>query len=230
MLKAVADRDLSGLGDKLFFFLDRDFDIVVDDCDEVFTTDRHSVENYLVDEAVLSELLKNEFHCHGRPDIRESILGLFNSVYDQFLLNTREVNRRLFTAARDNIPLTGSLPDRIAGIANVTLRSAEAVPASPAEIVPLQREPSSDVWSKYAQGFDALEPRLRYRGKFALLFFKRWLEELSREYGHPASNLFRDLDRGTRARVAELVLSNFASKSRMPDQLDRFLSQIPTTA
>ena len=31
MLKAVAERDLSGLGDNLFYFLDRDFDPVEDD-------------------------------------------------------------------------------------------------------------------------------------------------------------------------------------------------------
>lgn len=86
-LKAVVERDLGNLDKNLYFFVDRDFDDLAGHkpSEALFLTDMYSVENYLVSRDVLESILKNEFHCHGRPDIRRTIIEMFDEDYSKFL-------------------------------------------------------------------------------------------------------------------------------------------------
>ena len=78
----------------VFYFIDHDFDGARgQDIDEtIFVTDRYSVENYLVSREVLEELLKDEFHLDGLPEVRRRVVALFNTTYDLFVAVTRQLN------------------------------------------------------------------------------------------------------------------------------------------
>lgn len=47
--------------------------------EELFMTHTYSFENYLVNESVLEELLKNELHCHAEPICKKVCGNYFSS-------------------------------------------------------------------------------------------------------------------------------------------------------
>jgi hypothetical protein len=122
----MIDRDLGGLSEGVYFFIDRDFDDLRGHApsSDLFMTDAYSVENYLISEGVLEEVLKNEFHCHAEPAFRHDVIQLFKKVHEDFLAVTREINYRLFVARRLKIELTAHLPDKISHLAALTVDNA----------------------------------------------------------------------------------------------------------
>lgn len=227
-LKAVVERDLGNLRQNLYFLIDRDFDDLAGhpSSDAVFLTDRYSIENYLVDRDVLKSLLKNEFHCHERPDIRKIILDLFERDYEAFLKITRMLNFRIYVARRLEIELNSALPTKLNVIANIDLGVITPSDTLPEEVVVYSREPQPMELEALEAEFAKLEPRTRFRGKFALKFFQRWLERLGDEYRAGTRCLFSELSGNARPRAAELVLSNFASKSKVPNGFTNFINSV----
>jgi len=49
-------------------------------------------------------------------------------------------------------------------------------------------------FARLSEEFESLDPRSRYRGKFALAFFQRWLSELADEFSTSKLGLFAGLD------------------------------------
>jgi hypothetical protein len=104
--------------------------------------------------------------------------------------------------------------------------------ASPCElraedILCFAREPLPEEISQLRGEFEGLSPRERYRGKFALLFFRSWLRLLHEEFTERKLDVFAGLDTASRARVAELSgLAALANRSALPIGLTEFASQI----
>lgn len=67
--KKMLEQDLGELSKGVLYVIDRDFDDLCghQSAEELFMTQTYSFENYLVNESVLDELLKNELHCHAEP-------------------------------------------------------------------------------------------------------------------------------------------------------------------
>lgn len=217
-------RDAGELRKGVYYFIDRDFDEDPALDPATFVTDSYSLENHLVCPFVLDEVLKIYFHCHGSPDVREAIVGLFASVYSQFLQATEELNRRIFTGVRLGI-LGNSLPDNISAIAALSLDRVTAVGGA-ADLIVFKREPQAEEMASCNALFAQLDPRSRYRGKFAFMFFERWLGLLADEYGKDASTMWGPMDRASRVRRNELVLGSFAAKSKMPEGLKPFIDNV----
>ncbi len=227
-LRAAVHRDLGSLREGVYFFVDRDFDDLQgeDDDDHTFMTESYSVENYLVGTDVLDDILRVELHCNGQPEIRDRICQLFQTVYSQFLEETKEVNRRLFLSKTLSIDRKGSFPNRINHIAVVHIDRVEAQVRQPYEIIELQREPTVEECLLHNGNFDSLEPTERYRGKFALLFFNKWLELLADDYSSVGSKYFSELDRNARARRQEIVTGSLAARSGFPPGLEEFIDGV----
>lgn len=228
-LKEIAERDLSNLSDGLYFFVDRDFDDLRGKASSsvIFMTDAYSVENYLVSEHVLEELLKNEFHCHALPEKRNEVIQLFKRVYKQFLQVTRETNYRLFLARRLQIELNAHLTDKISHLASLTVDSVAAGTRPATDLIRVAREASHDERSTLEPEFNDLDPNKRYRGKFALLFFSKWLEHLANDRNDPNPKYFLPIEDGGKANAHGLNLGSFASKSEFPLGLVEFLATVP---
>lgn len=226
-LKAMLDRDLSGLGRRVYFFVDRDFDELPghDHSASIFMTETYSVENVLVDEVVLEELLKNELHCHAEADCRQAVIALFGLVYQQFLEVTKETNFRLYLARHCAIAQRSDLPNRIGQIANVELKEVGAGTMLLDVQIQLEREPTTTEQELCKPEFAALDPRKRYRGKFALLFFKRWLDLLVRDRNSNVSILFPHLQ-GDGFKATMSVLDSMAARASIPTGLSNFIRPI----
>jgi hypothetical protein len=225
-LKNALLRDLNGMGKKVYFLVDRDFDdwIGFGWVDAVFMTDMYSIENYLVSKEVLEELLRDEFPCHARPDIRAEIVSVFEKDYARFLEITSRINERIFIARQIPLELKRRLPTSLRTLATVEVGNVGPVQTAPEDIVIYDREPTPEELVGLGERFALLEAKTRYRGKFALKFFREWLNKLADNYGREDANLFSGVEGSIRR--AELVLSNFASKSRLPAGLQEFVEAV----
>jgi hypothetical protein len=218
----LVEVDKSGLKGRVFFFVDRDFDDLqgreVDP--SVFLTTRYSVENYLVDTQTLDDILKVELHCHEAPDVRKTVLDLFDTVYSEFLSVTASANERLFIARQLGIK-TNPCPNSIQELASVSLGTVTSGSKQPHEIVQYETEPDTEAVKHLIKKFAVLDPKQRYRGKFSFMFFKKWIEILSCERRATCSDLFPDK---TAHKIKnEISIGSFAFRSPIPEGLDDFL-------
>lgn len=228
MLKKLLDRDLGGLNRNMFYFVDRDFDGYAGFSEHptIFMTDRFSVENYLVDRNVLSDLLKNEFHCDAAPKACMNVLSLFESQYDKFLLTTAGLNRKIHLGVQTKVGFLSHFPDSVGAIVDLTLLDVKPNSTPAEDLIVLQTIPESVKATEANRRFDTMEPRKHYRGKFALLFFIKWLELVAQERKNDAENVFPDADRSRSPRTGEITLSNLASRAPLPFGFREFLSEI----
>jgi hypothetical protein len=227
-LRDAVQQDLNGLGRCVFFFVDRDFDDLQgrQAGADLFMTGHYSVENYLVTDTVLADLLKNEFHCHADPDVRQRTVELFKATYAEFLSVTKPVNFRIFAARRLGLKLDDSLPKKLTLLAVVSLNKALPSGVAPEDLIALPRDLSAEEQEMLEADFESLDRQSRYRGKFAILFFHKWLTELCNEYANRTTDLFTGLSQANRVRQNELTLGIFASKATMPSGFDDFVAKI----
>lgn len=223
-LSAALSRDAGELSADVLFLVDRDFDDLAQfpESSNVFMLDRYSVENYLVTREVLDGCLQIAFPCHGQVGVRESICDLFEEVYGQFLDVTREVNRRVFIGRKLGLDLDDVIPDTIARMAVVHLHEVTPGEDTAEAVIPFE-EPDEATTSQLSAEFENLNPRERYRGKFALKFFSQWLDRLSAEYRNSQIGLFASVANDSKPRYSELTMGPLASRSPMPSELAQFI-------
>lgn len=220
-------RDRGSARHGVYFFMDRDFDDWRGEQPgpEIFMTQTYSFENVLVGENVLEELLKGELHCHAEPESRTKVIGVFSAQYDAFLACTREVNFRLFVARKLGIEVS-SLPEKINLLATVALDSVAPSENALVNLVCLTQEPT-DAQSEALRGeFDALHPRNRFRGKFALLFFSRWLRMLIADRNSAESKYFAELRGGEFKAGGEVTLDSLAARADLPEGFAAFIAGV----
>jgi len=227
-LKDIIDRDLGGLSQGLYFFVDRDFDDLRGrkSCDRIYMTKAYSIENYLVDELVLEELLKDEFHCHVEIECRSNVVNLFSTLYERFLKTISPVNERLFFARRLNMEPTVGLPTKASKLANIGLDSVTKSEVTELELIKLPKDPTPLEIAQLQPEFNGFDPRSRHRGKFSFLFFTKWLENLAQDRNSDVPKYFPRITNGSKVRFQDLNLASYASKSRLPEGLPEFVMQM----
>jgi hypothetical protein len=225
-LKNALVRDLGTLGTDVMFIVDRDFDDLAGfDCiSDVLMIERYSIENFVVDEAVVELSMCVAYPCNGNPGMREAICRTFREDYRCFLQATTELNRRIFVARRLRFDIDHLIPSSVDGLVAIKLGKVTAVEQDVKQAIPFTKEPSDAVLAALSVEFDKLEPALRYRGKFAIKFLTKWLEQLADEFRNSRLGLFGLLAaEGEKINHPELSLGAFASRSPIPAGLADFL-------
>lgn len=219
--------DLTGLLDRAYFFVDRDFDDLQGrvEHDRIFVTEKYSIENYIVCGELLDVLLKIDFHCEGHPKVREDVKAIFEETYNQFLQATADLNFRIFASRQLGIKQREDLPSRLNNIAKVSLKEVLALDTSVVDMVKLEREPLQEEVIKLKETFAGFVPKDRFRGKFALLFFVRWLA-LLRDDRLSYSPVCLKIPTTEFVVNGGFSLDNLAPKAPAPEKLGIFLSKI----
>ncbi|MBN8282490.1 DUF4435 domain-containing protein [Zoogloea sp.] len=220
-------RDVAGLNKDVYFFVDKDFDGLKGYATgpDVYLTETYSFENVLVTSEVLREILAVDMHCHSEPQIRDSVIEKFDEIYSSFLDVTRAHNHRIYLARRLGIN-SRPLPDKLNKLATVGLLKVEFAEKSVNEAIVLDREPSQPEIDQHEADFGSLEPRRDYRGKFALLFFARWLELLGRDRNSEESSLFGGVMKPSASATIQYSLDSIASRSLPPYSFKEFIGAI----
>ncbi len=227
-LRQRLEASAENLIDGVYFFVDRDFDDLLefDLGGRTFMTECYSVENVLVSSHVLEGILVNEFHLNGNPLKRAAIVTVFMDLLSSFLAISREANWRIFQARRLRIRLVGSLDQDCRRIAVISLLEVRPPSYHPSSWIVFEREPTLDEVPPLIEAFGSLAPAMRYRGKYIFDFMRRWIGFLAEDYRSNASVLFNNVDRTSRIRMNELGLGTFAMLSSMPTGLTEFLAAV----
>jgi hypothetical protein len=227
--REMLKRDRGGLAARVYFFIDRDFDEFRGfdpDPATAFATDQYSVENYLVTREVLEELLKDEYHCHAEPSVRNACLDEFDERLGEFLAATEAINFRLFIARQNGFELKKHLPGRINAIAVVSLEGVSQVTTGPEQIIVFDEQVRLEDFEALKEQFSSLNPQKRYRGKFNLLFFMKWLELLAADRASENSVHFNTLASRRGVNTGGITIGMLASKSGVPSGLGEFLQTV----
>lgn len=224
--RSLLQRDKDNLKDRVFFLVDHDFDGLRGQPagSDVYVTDTYSVENHLVNSWVLDDLLKIALQCDGEPACRMTVIHRFDALYEKFLGITKDHNLRIFVAKKVGIRNLKPLPKRINPLVKVALDDVIPSYQSLVEVIPLEREPTEDEIKSVVHDFQALEPSLQYRGKFALAFFMRFLELVAEDRGSDNPVLFRGL--APKAANGKLSLDAISSKSVAPQPFKDFVTSV----
>ena len=222
-------RDRTGLGDRVYYCVDRDFDDLQGRVEHprIFVTDRYAVENYIVTADVLNDILALEFHCNGLPQVRLRVIELFERVYGEHLIATREMNFRAYVEAVLKMARVKPYPERINQICKVELTSVTALDIDPSEVILWGREVAEDEVQRLRAAFEGLKPEERYRGKFALCFFVKWLDLLRSARLSKESELFAPAPPPENRVPNNFSLETLAPKAVAPESFRSFVAQIP---
>lgn len=226
-LDGILAFDVGNLRDGTFMFVDRDFDDLRGFVgrDNVFLLERFAIENFLVSPEVVSSLLRDEFPLHDHPLLRETILNQFNLDYSTFLAELGPVNWRIFLATKAESSFKKRFSDSINDYASVSYGDIIAGNDNPENLIDFDIDKDEAFIEAMKEEFDTLVPEERYRGKFALMFFSRWLLSLSEHLANKTGPFETSAVPG-RARQHEFTLGTFASKSPIPLGLGAFLAQV----
>lgn len=226
-LREVAFRDMGNIKEGVYFFVDRDFDGLCGHTphDSTFMTETYSTENYLVTSDVLEEVLRNEFHCHSKPDERQPMLYAFEDLYTQFLEITSELNYRIFVARRLGLRVS-NMPKKLSQIVSLQLNTVSPPAQKPDKIITYDRDIDPTSIIDQRADFEKLDPKSHYRGHFCYMFFSKWLTLLADDYSSATSNFFAAIDRSAKVRSSEIGLGSLASKSQLPPGLQDFILAI----
>lgn len=221
-------RDVTGLGKNVYFLLDHDFDGLRGQAagPDVFVTDTYSVENHLVTRDVVEAVLNSELHCHAEPTVRLAVLEIFERSYQSFLKVTRPHNQRIFTSRRVGIASRRPWPSKIHLVARVALREVTASEHRPKDVIELEREPTDYETGAHSDDFSVLNPATDYRGKFALLFFTRWLQLLAEDRSSQSPDVFKHAEKTSYSVNCRLPLDSLASRSTAPNKLRVFIDSV----
>jgi hypothetical protein len=219
--------DKTGLIERVYFFVDHDFDgLQGRNADpRIFVTDMYSVENYVVNVKVVDDLLQIDFHC-GSKDMRDVVIDLFEKDYASFLALMKECNYRIYLSRTCRIEQLGDLPNRINQLANVSLGNVTRGDCNPEDLVLLIREPTPSEFSEKRSDFEKLSPSDHYRGKFAIVFFAKWLELLRKERLSESSDLFSGIPLPEFSIKGDFSFETLAPKSELPVDLSKFILSI----
>lgn len=225
-LYSSVKKDLNGLSKGVYFFADRDYDTAQEHpCNEdFFLTDAYAVENYIVRTETVTELLRTHFHFAHDVSLREKLVRLFEAQYEEFLKITEEINFRGFVCRRLKIDAVPGLPKKLSKLAKVELQSVLASDTSPEETIKFSREPESKDLQEIRKLFDEFKPKRDYRGKYAMMFFMRWLDLLVKDRNSESSVFFEGVK--TSESVTTIGLDAVASRSVLPPGLDAFVQNI----
>lgn len=220
--------DRTDLGARVYFLVDRDFDDLQgrEGNGRVFMTDKYSVENYLVTYQVLDDILKIDFHCNAAPQVRNKVNNLFKTVYEEHLTATRELNFRAYVIKQIGFSRQNEYPDSINKISKVELRAVGQTDENPEQLIAWERVLTNIEESALRKSFEKLKPEDRYRGKFALCFFIKWLQLLRTARQSDDTDLFSPLAVPKNRILGNFSMETIAPKAMPPESLKRFIATI----
>lgn len=225
-LRRVLQRDTTGLEAGVYFIMDRDFDDMKggDLCCRTFLTGRYSVENYLVADTVVEMTMNVDFDLHEDPGAVQAAVQLYRKSFQSFLEVVSDICFRIYYARKLGVKVVINAR-KIDDYCEVSLEGCKIKPGlDVSNLIDLQDSPPSEILSGQYVSFFALDPSLRFRGKFLFHFFRRWMQvaEDARKSetvpfaGAPGSKKVNNL--------AYSNMSILASRSPLPEGLTDFVA------
>lgn len=211
---------------KNFFFIDRDFDDLAGHSEgvDLFLTDRHSIENYFLDESVIVYALNSQFDCALALKSKERVVDTYKRMLSEFILHTTEINFRAFCIKKSKCNNEFRLPDKISDIVDVSEKwKIKPHKDSPSNIIKFPDEIGGIDIDQLRLEFSSLTPKDRFRGKFFFLFLNHFFKELQEDRKAQIKTIFCNDLSPTKIMNNGINLQSLASFSGKPLDLKSFL-------
>ncbi|MFG6535644.1 MULTISPECIES: DUF4435 domain-containing protein [unclassified Sulfitobacter] len=181
--------------DNLRFVIDRDYDDLrgMRSSDFLWMTPTYSFENLLVSEEALRAILVAEYRCTGEIGEREveSICRRFKIFLDSYIVNLKFSNFTIYHCTVNSIKTNPH--DEIIGSSIAWDGERCHIGLTDLEIlnqVPKLDDITEDELLKSQHNFSQLDPLLRWRGKFFLKLFVKFLADLRKDRGNKNPSKF----------------------------------------
>ena len=183
-LRKLIERNLSTATDKVFFFVDRDFDQQPEpgEFDDVYVTRGYAIENECVHWTIIESFLRANFDIADADD--ESALNSLQSDFEMainlYCNATKILNRMLFVCRRNSITcLPGDDITKFLeidfGARTVRERFSTFVELASGLKVPSEKQFLAIAKMPLSEDFEHLDWRLQWRGKYHFDFVRMFL-------------------------------------------------------
>lgn len=227
-LSNICDRDLGGDLENVYIFVDRDYDDLngFSNLDNVFVTDRYSVENYICDVEVIKKVLREEFPFHNNINLRQRLCEKFIFLFNEFLLLSKNVNKKLFLSSISGVSIAKGKPDKINQIVFMTYDNVQKLRDPPENNIEYSKPIIESDYSNELREFENFSGAFRYRGKYNLMFMEKWILLLSNKFTERSEADFEIYESKVSVNKKELTIGGYASKSSFPTGLSEFLEKV----
>lgn len=226
-LREILQRNKRNRTDNVIYIVDRDYDDWAgqDQSEDIFMTDRYSIENYFVCERVVDHALNNQFLCAGKPAEKKPILDRFNCFFEEYRVASYETHKRTYYARRMGVEKGNSLPSKFKMIVDVCGRyQVKPLPLTAVAVeIPAGADPIT--LDKYDRDFSELPFLERARGKYHRAFLQFFFQSLQDERKIQNRCLFPREKPEDNFKYSALNLCEWAGVSKMPKGLKQFIDQ-----
>ena len=207
--------------DKVYFFVDCDFDKYSSAENNLYTLDAYSIENLLCCHSVLESVLSDEFRCAGSPEERQLIIDIYQKIHHEFSTHTEELNFLLFAARRLNINICKK-PNTVTDFVEINIQSINKKNIPISDLISLERMPTAAELESLRDEFILLPSQRAQRGKYVLDMFRKWLKQLENDNRCDTPILFNSRNRVS-GEPSNLNMRRFSIASPIPSGLEDFI-------
>jgi len=227
-LRKLLSQDETGLTDRVYFAVDRDFDDLLgqEPGPDIFCTDRYSVESYVIEEHVVASVLRDELRLEEGSKMYEASIKAYGKTLNELMAALTCVNFRIYCCRRLGVDFLSKVPEirKFVGV-HLTQIVPKVDDQVLADELPVATELPSSSLESLRIDFNSLDPRSRHRGKFLFQFLTCWIEKLIEEARNPSGKVFKD-KHNIKFHSASLTLRSLATRSEMPVGLQEFASRM----
>jgi len=174
---------------RVYFFVDADFDALLEEDVRVFVLDAYSIENLIVGRDVLESLLRDEFRCAGLIEDKCRV----HERYEEFMRSAKErlldLHRIQFIARREGLRAS-TWPEKITSHFSVSLRGVDGPAIDWMHQLGYSGRVSVPRMTELGREFAALPFPRAQRGKYILQIFRAWIGLVFADRRSPTSTLF----------------------------------------
>ncbi|EPY4925422.1 hypothetical protein OA48_08360 [Klebsiella variicola] len=168
----IDDREIL---DNCIFYVDHDYDLERHDDHCITTLDCYSIENYIVNEAAVSNYMSDELRLDAKHiTLKNSLMSDFRSDLSIFLAAARSICKPLFI--NHNILGKAEFYEKISKLINIEYKNIFI--KENADIKGYLVDVGSSRFSELSDIFDNLTDSRAVRGKYVFEFIKLWLNSL----------------------------------------------------
>ncbi|ATF84424.1 DUF4435 domain-containing protein [Burkholderia gladioli] len=218
-------KDSNPLLEKIFFFVDRDFDLPIEKCKNIFELSSYSIENLLCAEEVLESVLRDEFKKAGEPSERTVACEKFREALDQFAEYCTPVDFILFVAQRKSISVIKK-PEKITQIASISMDLIHVAYENLDEVILIDGRVEEGDLAQLRMEFDSLPRVLRQRGKYQLDMFRRWVRLLAEDIRSERPIIFAERNERLAGDPSSASLRRLAASTTTPTGLAEFIDRL----
>lgn len=209
------------LGDRVFFFIDYDFDPDDESDNRTYNLQAYSIENVLCSDDVLESILIDEFRCAGSIEERRAIRSRFSEFISEFKDAAMPVHEILFICRREGLKIEKK-PEHVRDFLNIEIDDVTRKFADVSNVITMLGSIDEKRRELLLKELCALPSERALRGKYLMQAFRLWLRTLVVDRSSANPRFFKNCHRvaGTPENFA---LRRLASRSLLPEGLENFI-------